>query len=189
MKITPFLALFIAATTFGADITTQDTFTYDWNKDGHIDNLKVQANESDEYAKDLVIYMSRVNMDMIEVDKAVNLSGFFNTNLINDVTVNSDNGNIKISATQDTTRDQFNRTLSITFRDGKFLIAGFTYSALDSTTGDSEQSCDLNFLTKKGTYTEGTGKKQDVELNTGAFELSSWVDDEKYTECSAWIKK
>lgn len=78
-------------------------------------------------------------------------------------------------------RHRWERVLTVVYRDGKYVVAGFTYNAYDSLQEDEPESCDYNLLT-------GKGKKDGraVRVKTKALGLASLVDDEKLYSCENW---
>jgi hypothetical protein len=75
-------------------------------------------------------------------------------------------------------------TLTIVSRGGEFLVAGFTF---DWDTRYSAGTCDINFLTGKGTISEGAGvTERIVKRFVGKFtpvKLSDWSDDNRPKAC------
>jgi len=73
-------------------------------------------------------------------------------------------------------------TLAIVYRDGQFLIGGYTY---DWETRTSAGRCDINFLTGKGTLALGLDGAESVPL-VGKFapiKLSDWSEDTLPAAC------
>ena len=67
-------------------------------------------------------------------------------------------------------------TLTIVYREGQFLVGGYTY---DWETRISAGRCDINFLTGKGTLALGLEPEESVPL-VGKFapiKLSDWSED------------
>ncbi len=52
-------------------------------------------------------------------------------------------------------RDRWYQTLTIAWRDGVFVLAGFTYSWYDTLDPANAGSCDVNLLTGRGELTRG----------------------------------
>lgn len=75
-------------------------------------------------------------------------------------------------------RDRWSQTLTIVLRDGRFLVAGITYSARDTLNPDAAGSCDLNLLTRRGTRNDAPAR--DVP---GPIEVKDWADERLPAAC------
>ncbi|MFL5783855.1 MAG: hypothetical protein ACJ76H_04535 [Bacteriovoracaceae bacterium] len=90
-------------------------------------------------------------------------------------------GSLLINSANDSVgRDRWSRTLTVAYRNNKYLIVGYTYSSIDTYTMKSEE-CDYNLQTKKGTR-----NKKAVRIATGSIDLNKWVDAEKFFTCKGW---
>ena len=78
-------------------------------------------------------------------------------------------------------RSRWERTLTISYRNGKYVISGFTYSAWDAHNPELGQGCDYNLITGKGIR---NGKK--VNIKTRALDLQSFSSPEKLESCKGW---
>lgn len=81
-------------------------------------------------------------------------------------------------------RNQWARTLTISYIQGKYVISGFTYSSYDKLDPKPKTTCDYNLLTGKGVL---NGKS--VRIRTKAISLEkplapSW--DIKFYTCQSW---
>lgn len=48
-------------------------------------------------------------------------------------------------------RDRWERTLTLSVREGKLIVSGYTWSSYDTLDLENTSSCDINLLTGKGT--------------------------------------
>jgi hypothetical protein len=69
-------------------------------------------------------------------------------------------------------RDRWSETLTVVRRNGALVVAGLTFTARDTLNPEGGGSCDLNFLTGKGTR---NGKK--VEFQAQTIPLADWSVD------------
>ena len=77
--------------------------------------------------------------------------------------------------------NDYSTTLTIVHRGGEFLVGGYTY---EWETRDSAGTCDIDFLTGKGTLLEGIDG--DGKPLAGTFvpvKLADWSDDTVPKEC------
>lgn len=69
-------------------------------------------------------------------------------------------------------RSRWRQQLTIAFRNGELVVAGYTYAARDTLDLKFGGNCDINFLTGKGTR---NGKA--VSVPAGAIPLARWSDE------------
>jgi len=69
-------------------------------------------------------------------------------------------------------RDKWERTMTLSYRKGQFVISGLTLSAFDTLDPKAGGSCDINFLT-------GAGKagKTKIKLAAGGIPVDKWTED------------
>ncbi|PVB60916.1 hypothetical protein [Labrenzia sp. 011] len=75
-------------------------------------------------------------------------------------------------------RDRWEQVLTIAYRGGRFVIAGYTYSHYDTLDPDNSGQCDVNLLTGKGIL---DGKSFRTSLKTPA--VGDWTMDMGPPEC------
>lgn len=78
-------------------------------------------------------------------------------------------------------RDRWSRTLTVAYRDGQYVIAGFTFYAYDTLRADSTESCDYNLLTGKGVRND-----RKVKIHTPALPLATAGLNENLYSCKNW---
>lgn len=68
-------------------------------------------------------------------------------------------------------RDKWERTMTLAFRGGRFVVAGLTLSGYDDLNPNSATSCDLNFLS-------GVGKKgkTKIKVASGGIPVEKWTE-------------
>lgn len=75
-------------------------------------------------------------------------------------------------------RIRWHQVLTVAYRDGSFLVAGFTYDWRDTTDMDTWGHCDLNLLTRKGSLSLGqTDRASEFEVySLRAVPITEWED-------------
>ena len=69
-------------------------------------------------------------------------------------------------------RDKWERTMTLAFRGGHFVVSGLTMTSYDDLDPNSAVACDLNFLS-------GVGKsgKKTLKIAAGGIPLDKWSED------------
>lgn len=81
----------------------------------------------------------------------------------------AENGSLRlISQNESIGRDRWRQTLIIAYRDGRFVVAGFTHSSRDTLDPDAGSECDVNLLTGRGVR-DGRQFRTDLRAR--------WVED------------
>ena len=94
----------------------------------------------------------------------------------------SKNGSLEINQMNDSVgRDRWQRTLTVSYVGGRYVISGFTYSFRDTLNPKVGGSCDYNLLSGQGTY---NGRK--VRVKSRAVNLEGFADTEKFYSCRGW---
>lgn len=76
-------------------------------------------------------------------------------------------------------RSRWRQQLTIAFRQGELVVAGYTYAARDTLDPRYGGNCDINFLSGKGTR---NGKV--VAVSSGPVPLAAWSDQAIPTACT-----
>jgi hypothetical protein len=87
-------------------------------------------------------------------------------------------GSLILEFSNDQGRDRWRQQITIAFRNGALVVAGYAYEGRDSLDPDKGESCDVNLLT--GT---GTRNLQPVKFAAGGFPLAKWDGDAVPTPC------
>lgn len=83
-------------------------------------------------------------------------------------------GSVLVNAHNDAIgRDRWTETLTLAWRDGGLVVAGYTYRAYDTLEPDHTSSCDLNLLTGRGTK-EQRGRKSAVAIKAAKIAITDW---------------
>lgn len=169
-------ATFAAAQDFPADRIVGGV-SGDWNRDGKSDlALLVSPGEGETYAG-LYLYLGDSARDLLRPAAAVkdfvwgdvDLDGLYGQ----DPTLEAlSNGSLAIHTLNESIgRERWRSTLTVAWRDGRFVIAGFTLDWRDTLDPDSLSHCDYNVLTGKYVLDE---KARATEARTIA--LNDWDD-------------
>jgi len=88
------------------------------------------------------------------------------------------NGSVRlISMNEAIGRNRWHLTLTIAFRQGRYMVAGYTYGWYDTLNNEDNGICDLNLLTGKGILQKGDGPKQPVRTTMRAVPVTSFTEN------------
>lgn len=110
--------------------------------------------------------------------------GIYATEIAGNETVLSVNGAGSLEINQQNSalgRDRWERTITVAYRNGKYVLAGFTFSYRDTLNPASTGHCDYNLMSGRGLF---NGKK--VQLKTKNIDFESLEDSEKLYNCQGW---
>ena len=151
-----FCLLMLAASAFAQTDISGDTFAArhvwdvvnaDWNEDGRFDKALLVINPDDSSQADLYLYLSSEKGLLLDTyAPAVAWQGaMFGTQPSLDI---NPRGSLLIHSQNDAIgRNRWNETITVAYRAGEFVIAGYTYNSRDTLDLDNTTSCDINFLT------------------------------------------
>ncbi|WP_269581630.1 hypothetical protein [Roseibium sp. Sym1] len=92
----------------------------------------------------------------------------------------NEHGSLKIySENSAIGRDRWEQILTIAYRGGEFLIAGYTFSYYDTLDPDAAGQCDVNLLTGSGVHNETKFKTK-----LPATRVADWTMDTSPPECA-----
>lgn len=92
----------------------------------------------------------------------------------------NEHGSLKIySENSAIGRDRWEQILTIAYRGGEFLIAGYTFSYYDTLDPDAAGQCDVNLLTGKGVHNDKTFKTRLPRTR-----VADWTMDTRPPECA-----
>ncbi len=98
----------------------------------------------------------------------------------------AENGSVRvISGNLSVGRNRWQQVLTIAYRNGGYMIAGYTYDSYDTLDLDAGGTCDVNLLTGRGALTMG-GKSVPITVGMRAPFVDDWnVDVGVLPECAA----
>ncbi len=144
----------------------------------------VLIEDKDNDAADLAIYAANVGDDYVQVAFAhdIAFSGAMfgtqpelRTTKTGALQVYSENTGVG--------RDKWERTLTLAFRDGHYVVAGLTLSAWDGLDPKGGGTCDVNYLTGKGTANPTRGGHTAVKVAAGGIPVEKWSEDSVPADC------
>lgn len=134
-----------------------DAAAGDWNRDGLTDLAILAVSDPDDRAIGIYAYLRDEQRGLLRLvlaapDKVWGSTlkeGFGGQ----EPSIRAlDNGSIAVTMQNFAIgRDRWEETLTLAWRDGRFLVAGYTFDYYDSLQENDPLNCDLNLLTGKGT--------------------------------------
>ncbi len=97
--------------------------------------------------------------------------------------INSDNNLLVKSTNHGMGRTRWFQTLTITYRNGAFVMAGFNHSYYDSLDPDDYGECDINLLSGRGLTSRGEETPREIVLPARVIPASEWNTDIFPEEC------
>lgn len=180
MKIAPaFVAFLLMSSPAGAGDFPAERIVAaaagDWNGDGHAD-LAVIARPAADSDEDNGLYIYLTDPDEARLKLVVSAPDSVWGNLVmfgqEPAVTALASGSIRLTSQNSSIgRDRWHQALTIAYRDGQFLVAGYNYSSYDTLDNDNSTNCDLNLLTGKGT---ANGKP--VAAKAARITLEAWRD-------------
>lgn len=153
-----------------------DAAVGDWNRDGRPDLALLAVTDSDSDMMSVLFYMRDDDEDgLLQLALLVPDAVWGNpgTGRIygQEPSIRAlDNGSIALTEQNFAIgRDRWKATRTIALRDGRFVVAGFTFQAWDTLQEEEPLDCDLNLLTGKGLV-----NGQAVSFPRQAIALEDW---------------
>jgi len=156
--------------------------TADWNNDGQKDRAILVDNPIEGVAE-LYIYTGK--------DR-----GFFEHSISPEIAwsgsmwgqqpsleINSDGDLLVKSTNHGMGRTRWFQTLTITYRNGAFVVARFNHSYYDSLDPNDNGECDINLLSGRGLTLRGEETPRDIILPARVIPASEWNTDIFPEEC------
>lgn len=150
----------------------------DWNKDGATDLALLVAPGSDDEVIGIYLYVTESDRGLLKLvtsapDKVwgnSRLDGFYGQDPA--ITALA-NGSIAVMSQNSAIgRNRWERTLTLAYRENRFIVAGYTYTYHDTLDPDGSGSCDYNVVTGKLKHDETA---QSVAPRTVSVE--DWTDE------------
>lgn len=154
------------------------SITADWNEDGFQDRAVLIDDE--EGSTELALYLS--NGGTGQRDLVAFLPKFAWKGLAwgtQPSLVLAGNGSLQVNSENSAIgRDRWSQTVTLSYRDGEWLVTGYTLTTYDTLDPDNATSCDVNILT-------GKAVKNGKNLKTAARRVSvfDWNEESKPAVC------
>ncbi|MFD1326992.1 hypothetical protein [Mycoplana ramosa] len=158
-RVLPLLMVLLAPCVAAAEDFPADRIvaaaTGDWDRDGNTD-LALIARPAEGSDEDNAVFIYLANPGESRLALKVSAPNKISGNLTmfgQEPTVAAlANGSIKLTSQNSSIgRDRWSQSLTLAYRGGRFIVAGYTYSSYDTLDNDNTRACDLNVLTGKGT--------------------------------------
>lgn len=157
----------------------------DWNKDGRDDLALIAITDRDDMQVGLYVYLREAETDgslltlaLTVPDKIWGGRGGDGGAFGQEPSIKAlANGSIAIT-TQNygIGRNRWEHTLSLAYRDGRFLVAGLTFLAFDSLQEEEPLTCDLNLLTGRGIVNDKPVRFAPLSLTLDRWETADGED-------------
>ena len=151
----------------------------DWNRDGIPDLAILAQSESDSGDTSLFIYFREASEDgvlSLAFSAEDMLWGSGGSNRFHGQVPSLEvmpNGSLAITEQNwGAGRERWTSTVTVAWRDERFVAAGYTYSAFDTLQEEEPFNCDLNLLTGRGTI-DGRA----VTFPAHTIELGEWTGE------------
>lgn len=156
--------------------------TADWNGDGRKDRALLVGNPEAATAS-LYIYLgTREGFDAVEFIPAFVWSGSM-WGQQPGLTVSESGSLLVHSLNIGMGRNRWEQTLTIAYRDARFVVAGFTFQYHDSLDPEDHGFCDLNLLTGRGVVALSGEAEQEIDGIAFGGYVSDWHMDSFPGEC------
>ena len=147
--------------------------TLDMDNDGRMDRAAIVQNPDGGQA-DLYIYLDAGDEKLDLSRKPAYLKDGLTTERIQGLEAKG-KGSLVVTFGCGGCSNDYETTLTIVDRGGKFLVAGVTY---DWDTREGMGSCDINFLTGRGVVSRGlNGKSKPIKGKFRPVRLADWSDE------------
>ena len=97
----------------------------------------------------------------------------------------ADNGALQVwSSRYGIGRHKWEQTVTIVYRNGTYLVAGFTHQYFDSLDPEAGGHCDVNYLTRQMSYSLQGHVVKNAPITIGAQVLGSWQAADIPPQCN-----
>lgn len=150
----------------------------DWNKDGATDLALLVAPGSEDEDIGIYLYVTENDRPLLKLVAAApdkiwgntRLDGFYGQE---PSIVARPNGSIAVmSQNSSIGRNRWEKTLTIAYREGRFIVAGYTYAYRDTLDPDAGGLCDYNVMTGK-LKSDETARSVDPRT----VSIEDWADE------------
>ncbi len=156
--------------------------TADWTDDGGMDRAVLYDDGTDDAA--LAIYVgANGGFERLAFDPDIAWFGaMWGTMPWLEV---SDAGSLLIkSGNEAIGRNRWSQTLTVAFRGGAFVVAGYTSTWYDTLDMENNGTCDVNYLTGKGEVAKGEAAAKPFGFAKGALRVGDWTDSNVPPGCN-----
>ncbi len=80
---------------------------------------------------------------------------------------------------------RWHETVTIAFRGGRFVVAGYTFETYELNDPDLGGLCDTNYLSGRGVLTPNSGKAENFRVPKGGIPLEEWSPADVPPQCAA----
>lgn len=150
----------------------------DWNKDGALDLAILVAPDNDDEEIGIYLYLTESDRPLLKLIASAPDKIWGNTRLDGlygqdpEITALANGSVAVMSQNSGIGRNRWEQTLTLAYREGRFLVAGYNYSSYDTLDPDADDSCDYNVVTgkfKKGETAGSTAPK--------TVPIEDWTDE------------
>jgi hypothetical protein len=185
----PWIAVFAAAP-MAARAQDEPPFeiTLDMNNDGQIDRAMITTNPDDGSA-DLSLYLAAGEGKLDPARKPDFVKKALTEDRVLALEEKGKGSLVVTSCFGCGANKSWEATLTIVWRDGKFLVAGYSrdwdwnVQKADGTVETTLGGCDINFLTGKGVASKDLGDGKPVAGKFRPIALADWSDDKRPEPC------
>lgn len=154
--------------------------TGDWNSDGMMDRAFLVAGDNDEMDVALHIYLGELSSPLpkLEIIKPDLVWSGAMWGTTPSLTLGK-SGSLEVHSQNEAIgRHRWNQTLTLAYRQGAFVVAGYTYNSYDTLDLNAGLSCDVNLLTGGGIK-----DKKSFKIPAKMTPLADWSADQVPAQC------
>lgn len=154
--------------------------TGDWNSDGMMDRAFLVAGDNDEMDVALHIYLGELSSPLpkLEIIKPDLVWSGAMWGTTPSLTLGK-SGSLEVHSQNEAIgRHRWNQTLTLAYRQGAFVVAGYTYNSYDTLDLNAGLSCDVNLLTGGGIK-----DKKSFKIPAKMTPLANWSADLVPAQC------
>lgn len=154
--------------------------TGDWNSDGMMDRAFLVAADNDEMDVALHIYLGELSSPLpkLEIIKPDLVWSGAMWGTTPSLTLGK-SGSLEVHSQNEAIgRHRWNQTLTLAYRQGAFVVAGYTYNSYDTLDLNAGLSCDVNLLTGGGIK-----DKKSFKIPAKMTPLADWSADQIPAQC------
>jgi hypothetical protein len=155
---------------------TISVVTGDWNQDKRLDAAVLMKNKD---AVELYVFLAEpkglrqfaYHKDIVWTGTMEGTQPYLQATGRGSLLINSENDSVG--------RNRWQQTLTVSYRDQQFMVAGYTYSSYDTLDLKNTFDCDLNVFTGRGLK-----NKQAFKIKAQKIKLKDWTDAYISKQCA-----